>query len=968
MTLPDESRGDPSPTRHWARTRGLVEELLALPREARDAFLDARCSDDVTLRARVERLAAAWERTGEGWGFLAQPAGQLAAPLLSASTPSESAYVLERLNSVLADRYRIERELGAGGMATVYLAHDLRHGRQVAVKVLHPELSAMLGAERFLGEIKTTAGLQHPNILPLFDSGSTGGLLFYVMPLVDGETLRARLKREKQLPVADALSVATEIAGAIEYAHRRGVIHRDIKPENILLHDGRPVIADFGIALAVQSADVQRMTQPGRSLGTPQYMSPEQTSGDQVITPRSDIYALGAVTYEMLTGEPPFTGATVQQIVARVRADEPRSITMQRKHVPPHVEAAVFTALEKTPADRFISAAAFAQALGDPGFRGVVSAGASVGTVAHRNEPRLATIVSLVAAVVGLAVVAAWGWLRAPAERLEVARFQIPLPPGLSISTTAATGNLAVSPDGRTVVFAASAADGVNRLYARAVDEITPRRLAGTEGALEPFFSPDGRWIGFFSRGNLHVVAADGGLPRIVAAFARHNSATWTRNDVIVVGTANGLQSIPAKGGAPVLVVAPDSSTGEIAQMYPVALPGGDQLLYTSVEQDDESINLVSISNRTSKRLNIQGTNALGFIDGRIIYGTRENVLMAIPFDQSTGVTTGPAASVATGVSVGVVGAAKVALSLSGTLAFRTADRGSRMVLTNGRGEVEVLLPETRVYAFPRFSPNGQRIAISVDAGTRSDIWIYDLKAHTGTQLSTGGSSNDRPEWSPDGRRVLYRTDEGTASSIFWRAIDLSEEASSLTAGGRRAFFEGVIAQDGRSLVYQVDNDVELIELGRATAPRAVATSDHIENQARVSRDGKWIAFVTDETGSDQVVVQPFPGPGNRVQVSVNGGTEPVWARDGQRLFYRANKKIMTATFTTTPTFAVSSRDVFVDDRFVSAPAPHANYDVSPDGTRLLVLEAIEDPQIHVVHNWGSEMRERLTARPPRRQ
>jgi serine/threonine-protein kinase len=402
MTLPDESRdAGVSPAEIWTRTRGLVEELLALPPAARDAFLFARCGDDDGLRARVERLVAACERTGDDWSFLARPAGELAAPLLSVTVRSESAHIFERLNTLLADRYRIERELGAGGMATVYLGHDLRHGRQVAIKVLHPEISAMLGVERFLSEIKTTAGLQHPNILTLFDSGSAGGLLFYVMPLVDGETLRARLKREKQLPVADALRIATEIAGAIEYAHRRGVIHRDIKPENILLGDGRPVIADFGIALAVQSADVQRMTQPGRSLGTPQYMSPEQTTGDQEITPRSDIYALGAVTYEMLVGEPPFTGATVQQVVARVRSEEPRSIGTLRKHVPPNVEAAVAIALEKTPADRFVSAAAFAHALGDPAFRGMVSA--NTGATARSRL----TFVSLVTAVVALAVVAA---------------------------------------------------------------------------------------------------------------------------------------------------------------------------------------------------------------------------------------------------------------------------------------------------------------------------------------------------------------------------------------------------------------------------------------------------------------------------------------------------------------------------------------------------------------------------------
>ena len=272
------------------------------------------------------------------------------------------------LASALADRYRLEREVGQGGMATVYLAHDIRHDRKVALKVLRAELSAILGAQRFLAEIKTTANLQHPHILGLFDSGEAGGLVFYVMPFVEGESLRARLVREKQLPVEDAVRIAREVADALDYAHRHGVIHRDIKPENILLHDGRALVADFGIALAAARSDGgSRMTETGMSLGTPHYMSPEQAMGEREITARSDVYALGCVLYEMLTGEPPFTGPTAQAIFARVMTEEPRSLTLQRKTVPPHVEAAVLTALSKLPADRFSTAAQFGEALSRPG-------------------------------------------------------------------------------------------------------------------------------------------------------------------------------------------------------------------------------------------------------------------------------------------------------------------------------------------------------------------------------------------------------------------------------------------------------------------------------------------------------------------------------------------------------------------------------------------------------------------------
>src|SRR6476469_4526637 len=271
--------------------------------------------------------------------------------------------LLNRLQSALADRYRIEGEIGAGGMATVYLAEDLRHDRKVALKLLRPELSAVIGAERFLAEIKLTANLQHPHILPLFASGEADAHLFYVMPFVEGESLRARRNREKQLPVAEAVRIATEVASALDYAHRHGVVHPDIKPENILLHDGRALVADFGIALAASKAGGNRMTETGMSLGTPHYMSPEQAMGEREITARSDVYALGVVLYEMLTGAPPFTGSTAQAIVARVLTEPPRPILPQRHTIPAEVEGAILIALEKLPADRFATASEFADAL-----------------------------------------------------------------------------------------------------------------------------------------------------------------------------------------------------------------------------------------------------------------------------------------------------------------------------------------------------------------------------------------------------------------------------------------------------------------------------------------------------------------------------------------------------------------------------------------------------------------------------
>jgi serine/threonine-protein kinase len=359
---------------------------------------------------------------------------------------------IDRLTAALADRYLIEGELGAGGMATVYLARDLKHDRQVALKVLKPELAAVLGAERFVVEIKTTAALQHPHILPLFDSGTADGFLYYVMPYIQGETLRAKLDRETQLGIDEAVRITTDVAGALDYAHRHGVIHRDIKPENILLHDGRPMVADFGIALAVSAAAGGRMTETGLSLGTPHYMSPEQATAEKEITARSDIYSLGSVLYEMLTGNPPHTGASAQQIIMQIVTEEAVPVTRLRKAVPPNVAAAVAKSLEKLPADRFESAAKFAEALSNPAFRVEGQTAALTGARGSAVSRRAFTGVAALAVLAG--AVALWGWLRPTAAPAATpTRFQLSL-----FTSVPQWRHAALSPDGSALHSPRSAA------------------------------------------------------------------------------------------------------------------------------------------------------------------------------------------------------------------------------------------------------------------------------------------------------------------------------------------------------------------------------------------------------------------------------------------------------------------------------------------------------------------------------
>src|SRR4051812_35028095 len=460
--------------------------------------------------------------------------------------------LLGRLQSALSDRYRLDREVGAGGMATVYLAEDVRHDRRVALKVLRPELAAVIGAERFLAEIKLTANLQHPHILPLFDSGEADGYLFYVMPFVAGETLRDRMTREKQLPVADALRITTEVAAALDYAHRHGVVHRDIKPENILLHDGQALVADFGIALAASKASGARMTETGMSLGTPHYMSPEQAMGEREITPRSDVYALGAVLYEMLTGDPPFTGSTAQAVVARVVTESPRPLVPQRHTIPPHVEAAVLTALEKLPADRFASAAQFAEALGNRSYASTTATAALAAvTQGAGTRGRRGAGAYVVGGALALATAAAaWGWLR-PGPAPVVNRYSLFLRPSEALQASVnGSINVAISPDGKRVAYVGPG-DGGGRIWLREHDKLRPVPINGTEGGTSPFFSPDGRSLGFLVGGRTVRVISLGGGPAITLSDSINSSGgDWGADGYIYVEVDSGIARIRATGGS----------------------------------------------------------------------------------------------------------------------------------------------------------------------------------------------------------------------------------------------------------------------------------------------------------------------------------------------------------------------------------------------------------------------------------
>ncbi len=531
--------------------------------------------------------------------------------------------VLEQLKQALSDRYAVEREIGAGGMATVYLARDLRHDRPVALKLLNPELGAVLGVERFLAEIKVTANLQHPNLLPLFDSGEAGGHLFYVMPFVEGESLRVRLEREKQLPIEDALRIAVACANALDYAHGHGVIHRDLKPENILLQHGQPVVADFGIALAVSKAGGNRITQTGLSLGTPQYMSPEQATGDRVIDGRSDIYSLAAVTYEMLAGEPPHLGNTAQAIIARVLTDKPRPVRSSRSAVPEHVEAALDLALQKLPADRFATAREFAEALQGRGATlattRVTAPGAPAGAAGWRARLRDPMVLGLAAVAV-----ASLGFA---ATRLR--RPEAPVPPptvrflfGGGDSTRAIQNYpwpAAISPDGSMLVFAVARPGLPTIFYLRRLNQVVPQPIPGTENGSQPLFSPDGQWLAFEADSKEKKVRLDGSAPVTIAAGGFDNGADWsTRNELIVgsTGKSRGLSRVSVAGGELAALTQPDSAKGETDHLWPIATPDGRSVVFAvwSGAIATARLAITSLDHPEVRPLNIKGVRPLAVL------------------------------------------------------------------------------------------------------------------------------------------------------------------------------------------------------------------------------------------------------------------------------------------------------------------------------------------------------------------
>jgi serine/threonine-protein kinase len=814
---------------------------------------------------------------------------------------------LDRLKAALADRYVIEQAIGHGGMATVYLAEDRKHERPVAIKVFETELAALLGAERFLNEIKLTANLQHPHILPLHDSGTAAGFLYYVMPYVEGESLRTKLNRETQLAIDEALQLTEGIGSAMDYAHRQGVIHRDLKPENVLLHDGQPIVADFGIALAMRSAGGSRLTQTGISLGTPQYMSPEQAAGDPVVDPRSDVYALGAVLYEMLAGEPPHTGPSAQAVIAKVVAQRPRPIRQLRDTVPPHVEAALDKALAKLPADRFATASALSDAATG---RVPVTTWATTPQGAPVAEAgtasRLMTLLPWAIAVVAL-FVAVWAVKQMGDEpAATVSRSEIALPDTAPValigSAPLATPRpaLAVSPDGLHIVYVGEWR-GETHLYVRPLDVYESRPLEGTRGAYHPFFSPDGQWIGFFVGNELRKVALLGGPAVTLATTPNPHGATWISDERIVVSANEGrnLAVVDAAGGG----IETINVRGGRQSSWPEALPGGNAVLVSGTAPEDMAV--VVLATGESRLLGSRGWNPR-YLEGEYLVYIGGGGLWAAEFDRDELEVVGQPVPLPDPVSGW--GIAHAGVSADGMLVYApggyTAAWG--FVWWHPDGTTEWLGLPLEPYGVFALSPDTDRLAYTLGDESGPNLWVTDLRRGSVERLTVDGAQF--PSWRPDGGAVAYsdwrRGPTVRAVLLGGRTIELMFDVPNPTV------INGRWSNDGRRLAFEeIDPDsswnVWVAERTDRWQLHRVAGSRFGEWGGAISPDGNWVAYTSDETGDYQVYVQPFPPTGERYSISTEvGSEEPVWSRDGTALYYRNGRRFWRVRLRTTPSWA----------------------------------------------------------------
>jgi eukaryotic-like serine/threonine-protein kinase len=868
--------------------------------------------------------------------------------------------------------YEILEAIGAGGMGEVYRAKDTRLDRTVAIKILRAHLSSdPVRKQRFEREAKTVSSLNHPHICALYDVGSQDGLDYLVMECVEGETVAKRLEKGP-LPLEQMLKYGMQIADALDKAHRSGVVHRDLKPGNIMLTPMGAKLLDFGLAKPTRplstavtlTAATQNspMTEQGTIVGTFPYMSPEQIEAKEV-DGRSDIFSLGAVLYEMVTGQRAFEGKSQLSIASAILEKEPEPISVLKPMTPPTLDHAIRRCMAKDPEERWQTARDVMLEL-----KWIAGAGSQAGlstpVLSHRKARERLAWLAAAALAIG-SVIAAAGWWRAARTsqpRLPM-HLSVELSPGKIIDRFAGA-QLAVSPDGTRIVVAEHDSTGMRRLAVRSLDQsqFEPLTGAGHAVAFRSFFSPDGQWIAFFADGKLKKIPVQGGAPVIlcdVPGFPRGGS--WGDDGNIVAAFNwgfSGLVRVPSGGGAPVQVTQPSKEKGETAHAWPQVLPGSQAVLFTSYgtgSYDDGEIAVVSFKTGELKTLHHGGSYGRYLPSGHLVY-IHQNTLWAVPFDLSRLELTGAPQPVLEEVNSNVSGGGDFDFSQTGTLAYVSSKAQISFPYSiwwlESTGQTKPLHAPPGLYENPRFSPDGKRLAFELATGSvRADIWVKDLERDTLSRLTNLPGRNNQPVWTPDGKNIVFASWEHGAPGIYWIRADGAGEPQRMTeTGGIVIQYPHSFSPDGKRLAFSqsgfgnpaeiwiapIEGPPDHPRLGKAEAFLHTTFSAW---DPTFSPDGHWLAYESNESGSYEVYVRPFPGPGGKSQISTGGGLYPIWSREGRKLFFVApDRRIMVADYIATgDSFTVGKPQVWSQKSLIEIGGNYP-YDVAPDGKRFAVV------------------------------
>ncbi len=901
--------------------------------------------------------------------------------------------------------YEIISPLGAGGMGEVYRARDTRLDRTVAIKVLPQHLADTPDAkQRFEREARAVSALNHPNICTLFDVGSQDGTEFLVMEYLEGETLAARLDKGA-LPLDQSLKIAIDIADALDKAHRQGIIHRDLKPGNIMLTKSGAKLLDFGLAIASlplvtdatltsAAARTSPITQAGMVVGTFQYMSPEQVEGKN-LDPRSDLFSFGSVLYEMLTGRAAFQGRSQLSVASAILEKDPEPISTLQPMTPPALDRTVRKCLAKDPEDRWQTARDLLLEL-----KWISGAGSQAGVpipiVAHRKvRERIAWAVASALAVIGIAL--AIGFAQRAPKPAQSINVTSELGADATLITADDAASAILSPDGTRLAFVARAAGADRRqlLYIRSLNQLQATALSGTDDAHDPFFSPDSQWIAFFADDKLKKISVQGGAAVTLCGTSLEHGGSWD-DDSTIIFSRGTLFKVSSTGGTPERrLTTLNHEAGEVSHRYPQILPGGKAVLFTSntnnINFEDASIVVYSMETGKYKTVHRGGYYARYLPSGHLVY-IHEGALFAAPFDLKHLEVTGPAVSVIERIKSDYRrGASQFSFSETGSFAYvASADTTDKVSISwmDAAGEFTPLRETPGEYDNPALSPDGKRLAMEISDGQRPNIWVYDLERTTLARLTTTNGRSRFPVWTPDGQRIAYHSieDDGT-DGIYWKRADGAGDAQRLTESSKN---QQTIPQswhrDGKTLAFSQRNaqnnhglhiwtvSVEGSEKTgwKAGQPKPFLSDTFQTVDPAFSPDGRWIAYTSGEAGKrNEIYVRPFPGPGGKWPISTDGGSNPVWSRNGKELFYStlSRDQIMVANYTASGgTFRPEKPRLWSPGQFATQGGDRT-YDLAHDGKRFVVLKKLSEgvaappiDKVTFIFNFFDELRRKVPA------